>query len=224
MKAIAIPTNDRPAYLARVLSSIRACPDHRDWTLVFSCEPGSSYELAKSVDWLPIYVSRNPVRLGCRVNTFLAANFAQQIGSTLTIYLEEDVMLARDALTLAIQFGASGHPGICAFRRWESTLDPARPAHVSPAGHGLLGDGFAFRADFWPTLRKFWFYDDPSMGGAQWDWSVSWGLDKEGVPQWRPFANRSQNIGIVGTTNIGQDPNHFSPCHSGCEPAFTFTP
>jgi hypothetical protein len=202
MRTICIPTNDRPELLAECVGSINRASHASDW-IVFACPETS------------------PKR-GCRANTHEACRNAADSGASWILYLEDDVVISPDALLLCDAFiQRDAAQGILCFRRWHDTqTDEA--AIVRPANHGLLGDGFLFPSSLWPFLSSWWFRDEPEMGGAMWDWSVSYGLDKAGIPQWRPMINRSRNIGITGThTKSGADLNHFGPCYSG-EPVKKF--
>lgn len=214
MKTISIPTNNRLDTLEKVLTSLRAAVGIENWTLVFSCEPCRPVQKwVKELDWMNKYILLNPVPVGCWKNTFSAVSTAMNLGSKLNLYLEDDVIVSPDALTLVDQFSEQGLPGIVCLRRWDHTqgLDPTL---VSPASHGLLGDGFAFTPALWPKIQADWFRTDG--GGQMWDWALSYGLDQDKIPQWRPLMHRSQNIGTVGThTAHGVDPNHFSPCYQG---------
>jgi hypothetical protein len=210
--------------LQQVLDSILACPDHDEWTLVFSCEPNQSiFAMVEAINWIPRYASVNLInmRAGINTNTFLAASVAHSMGSEFNIYLEEDVVISRDALTMASQFYEKNIDGVLCFRRWANT-ERDQPDTVEPANHGLLGDGFAYPRGLWEkTIRPWWFWYEPTVPFG-WDWSVGYGLDTRKVRQWRPLCQRSQNIGHFGTnTQGGADPNRFSPRYSG-EPIKTF--
>lgn len=205
MKAIAIPTNDRPKLLQRCVASVQTAIGFSNW-MIFAC-PESE-----------------PKR-GCRRNTHEACQHAIDCGSHWVLYLEDDVIISPDALILCDAFIDSGKPGILCLRRWHDSQTPNHDL-ISPANHGLLGDGFLFPATLWPFLSEWWFRDEPAMGGKMWDWSVSYGLDKQGILQWRPLVNRSKNIGTHGTHSTdGGDLNHFGECYQG-EPVkqFRFEP
>lgn len=224
MNAIALPANNRPELLAQFLGSLSHCAGVEDWALVASCEPHATViGLLEKFTACPVCVFRNAVQMGCRANTFLAALSAHRIGANFTLYVEDDLTLSRDALTLAGQFRRSGKPGVVALRRWAKTEDVSRPDDVTPACHGLLGDGFGWHRETWPLLQRFWFWFGDGVGGDMWDWSVSWGLDQHRVQQWRPLVQRSTNHGTNGThSNQASDPNRCTPCYTGNTPRFNF--
>lgn len=214
MKTISIPTNDRLDLLSQTLESLRAAEGISSWVLVFTSEPNSDIDrLLDSIDWAPCYRSRNPCKMGCWENTFRAASYAMALGSELNLYLEDDIIVSADALTLAEQFARTAIP-ILALRRPEATLSQT-PTLVKPFAGGLLGDGFAWRSALWPTLRSLWFALDAKGRFSMWDWSVEDGLKRLNLTQVRPCMNRSQNIGLVGTHQKSFDPNRHSPCYSG---------
>lgn len=222
MKTISIPTNNRPDLLARCLESVLAADGFDNWTLVFSCEADVDVRAVLNKSPMSWHVHFNPVRYGCRLNTFLAAAFANAVGSDFNLYLEDDCVISRDALTLCDQFALSGKPGVLCLRRWHETQSQdAKLVQLAP--HGLLGNGFAYRREMFPLLQKYWFHDHPDATGFMWDWSVDWGMAQERVPQWRPMINRSRNIGLNGTHTQGggNDLNHFGPCYGG-EPVKEF--
>lgn len=226
MKTISIPTNDRPEYLQRVIDSILAADGHEDWTLCFSMEP--NYQTREIIGRLrvPMRCSFNSTQKGCDANTFLAADFAFSLGAEFNLYLEEDTVISKDALTLADEFRAreDNEPSVLCLRRWHASQDVVRPLDVEPANHGLLGNGFAYSMKWYRKhIRSWWFYHTPELGGFGWDWSLSWGLEKQGIRQYRPLVNRSQNIGVSGTTtSSGHDLNHFGECYHGPGGRFRF--
>lgn len=210
MKTISIPVNNRPEHLKRVLDSIAAAEGHEEWLVVFSCEPGTAIPTFKSS-----LISVNMFKRGCWVNTFLAADLAMTFGSTLNLYLEDDYLLAPDALTLVSQWNVSGKIGVLCLRRAQDRQDVNRPADVSAERSGLFGCGFAWRGPVWACVREAWFGRDFENKYRMWDHSIAEGL--RDVPQWRPMVNRSFGIGLNGThsKNAGKDLNLFGPAYDG---------
>lgn len=206
MNAIAIPTHNRPALLQQTMNSIFAAVGSNEWTIMLC--PESS-----------------PPR-GCRLNTHEACRRAISNGAEWVLYLEDDVVLAKDALLLCKAFIEAQQSGILCLRRWHDSQQLDKPNEVAKANHGLLGDGFLFHCDAWQFLSSWWFRDEPQMGGKMWDWSVSYGLGAQQIQQWRPFVNRSRNIGAHGThSTSAADLNHFGPCYDGTPiTEFVFTP
>lgn len=212
MNTISIPTNDRLPLLQKCLAALRAAMGIERWTLCFSCEPcDGALALIKAIDWAPVYVSCNTVKMGCWVNTFLAANFAMTVGSKLNLYVEDDIVVSPDALSLTEQFSASRYE-VLALRRPDTTVRPF-PKEVARFQGGLFGDGFAWRSHTWLPIRAGWFAMAGKRGFSMWDWSMEYALS--GITQARPLMHRSQNIGLQGTHQQGYDPNRHSPCYAG---------
>lgn len=212
MQTISIPTNDRLPLLQKCLESLRAADGIDRWMIVFSCEP--HYEVCDYVarlGWPRSYFSRNPVQMGCWENTFRAAQFAMALGSTLNLYLEDDIVVSKDTLTLAEQFSHSPYE-VLGLRRPEATVRPSAE-RVEGFNGGLFGDGFAWRKEMWPVIREGWFMRAGERGYCMWDWSMEHALQRH--RQARPLVNRSQNIGITGTHQRGYDVNRHSPCYQG---------
>lgn len=209
MKTISIPTNDRLDTLERVIESLSRAQGFKEWTVVFSVEPNTAVRQYISRLSIPYMASFNSSQRGCWVNTFLAADFAYSVGSTFNLYLEDDVILSPDALTLCSSF--QKRDAVLLLRR-PHDMQTNEPEKVSICNSGLFGDGFAFHRDLWPRLRACWFDDSVTM----WDWSVQFNTIKRNIQHWRPHLNRSQNIGVNGThTKHGTDPNRYSACYTG---------
>lgn len=227
MKTISMAVNNRPQLLRSVLESIRGAEGHENWTLVFSLEPGclECQQMVGEVDWMETRVSYNTFRLGCDVNTFMAADLAASFGSEFNLHLEDDILIAKDALLMAEAFMArpeSRDRSIVALRRiYEDFSDPCT---LKPSHDGLLGCGFGYRTKFWHRwLRGWWLYYESLMPGYGWDLQMAWMLHSHDFIQFRPLMNRSMNIGGAGGTHAtGHDPYQASPMYSGLVREFNF--
>lgn len=227
MKTITIAVNDRPEYLQQVLASIKEAKGSERWTICLSLEPCE--EIRALIDRLKIQavVSCNMFKKGCDGNTFASAELAFSFGSEFNLYLEDDVVISKDALVMAEAFRkrSADEPSVLCLRRWHEAQDLSKPVIITNApGMGLLGNGFAYSMRWYRQfIRPWWFYWSPTLPGFGWDWSLSHGLDTTGVRQYRPLVNRSQNIGLNGTTTAGgTDQNHFGPCYDGLVDEFKF--
>lgn len=223
-----MPVNDRPHYLRRVLDALREAKGHEDWTLIVSSEPGCLpvLDMLSNIDWMPVKISMNRFKRGIDVNNMLAPDLAVRLGSEFNLYLEDDSLVAKDALLMADWFSKtkeSEEASIISLRRIEQ--DKFRPNVIGSSLDGLLGDGFAFNTKLWPRyLRAWWFYWDPRMTGFGWDWALSTMMERNGWKQYNPMVNRSQNIGMEGTnTHPGwRDPNHCTKCYDGEQTDFVY--
>jgi hypothetical protein len=231
MKTISIPVYNRPHYLRRMLESIKVQPEVKDYTLVFSLDPGCAevMQMVRHVDWAPFILSANAVRRGQRLNTFLAIDTAFNVGSEFNVYAEDDYVFSPDALALADAFQSSEHSKkdlMLAFRRANQDLSASDTVRKTGSGDGLMGAGFCCRPHAFPVLSKWWLhYDSSFMWTNCWDVSIGCMIVKEGLTVWRPMVNRSQHIGQTGeNTRPGtfDNPGLNGPCFSGRVDNFIF--
>lgn len=200
MKTISLTTNDRPHYLRQCLDCLAACEGVEDWVLCVVSEPNyDCIEMIRGISFMRVNHFRNQVQMGVNPNTYLAVEHAFRIGSGYNVYLEDDVLLSRDALTLAEQHRCAIFPELLAFRRRKEDL--AQPQLVCrSAEEGLLGCGFAMWTKDWPRVRSHWFeVNPPEHKGETWDLALGAALEAAGTLIWRPMVNRSRHIGVTGT-------------------------
>lgn len=176
--------------------------------------------VVRGVTFCETHIRTNKEKKGCRANTHAAVQFAHDLGSDFNVYVEDDIIVSRDALTLADAFHDSRESGVLVMRRWHTTQELDKPDIVKPDFHGLLGNGFAWNRDMHSFLTGHWFVNTPKL--PMWDWSVDAGLANARVLCWRPMVNRTTSIGVHGThcTN-SLDQNLFGPMYEG-EPVTQF--
>jgi hypothetical protein len=230
MRTISIPVYNRPQYLRQCLDSIKAAEHDVDWVLVISAEPGVGpesdqvFNMIHEIDWIETKISFNSFKRGIDVNTFLAADLAHQLGSTFNLYLEDDVVVGRDALIMAEWFSSSPfavEPSIMCLRR--KVEDLSKPSTLAEQNEGPLAEGLGYDTKWWPKhFRGYWLGYDRRMVGFGWDWSLSWKLNEFKFKQYRPFVNRARNIGMIGTHTPPNwfDPERCSPEYAGKEVVF----
>lgn len=218
MKTISIPVYNRPQYLRQCLDSIKSAEHSPDWMIVFSAEPGCEEVLGmiRAIDWIDTKISINSFKRGIDVNTFLAADLAYQLGSTFNLYLEDDVVISKDALIMAEWFSYSPfavEQSVLCLRR---TVEDLSKSKTLADSFGPIAEGLGYDTKWWPKhLRSYWFAFDRRMMGFGWDWSVSFKLNEFKFKQYRPCINRSRNIGTIGTNT---PPNWFVP--ERCSPEY----
>lgn len=225
MKTISLATNNRPHYLQQCLDALKACPGVEDWLLVVSQEPNlDCFEMISKINWMPVNFFRNTICRGCNVNTFLAIETAFRLGSVYNLYLEDDIVLSPDALTLATQWGLENREPM-ALRRRVQDLNAPTEVRLSDE-EGLLGCGFVCAYIHWPYLREHWFEMNPKeYNGETWDLALGDALLKSGTKLWRPMINRSRHIGVVGTHTRAETYDNeplSGPNYQGCENQFLF--
>lgn len=227
MRTISLSTNDRPHYLKETLDALKNCVGVKDWTLVVSLEPNiECWDMISQIGFMEVIRLRNQIQRGVNVNTFLAIESAFHLDAEYNVYLEDDVLLSRDALTLARQWAAGDRRHVLAFRRRQQRLVGGE-RHVELSDEeGLLGCGFVCGCGQWPHLRAHWFeVNPPQHKGETWDLALGDALQREGAKLWRPMINRSRHIGVTGThtspSNYVNEPLS-GPHYEGCESEFLF--
>lgn len=184
---------------------------------VFSCEPDDGVKaVIEKGSWKRGFVYRNNAKMGCWMNTFLAAHCAMNLGSELNLYLEDDYELSRDALTLVEQWAErdDSRTSVLCLRRPHATQEMEAQDVVRPYQCGLFGCGFAWRSELWPTIRQVWWKEAPM-------WDIA--MEELDVPHWRPLINRSHGFGVDGThCHQNKDPNLIGPMFGGVVTKFKF--
>lgn len=234
MFTISMPVYRRPEYLRKSLDSIRSNKDHVDWTLVISVENGAIPEVMAMVDGISFMDKRIfhcPTKMGLDNNTNRAFNLAWKQGSDANLYLEDDIVLSKDALLLCSSFFNRGRSR--GYQTQEELLglgqefvckDETRPKAIKtqPRVVGLLGNGFFCAFHMQDFFNRHWF------DGRTWDLNLHCALQEEGkhIDIWRPLIPRSTQIGFHGEhcQGVSNDMNLFGPCYRGCETEFVFEP
>jgi len=205
-KTLTITAYNRPQYLRQVLASVRKNATD-GWELHFGVEPGNQevLDLCNGVDFMPCTVTVNPTRLGVQENPFqtLTRVFDGE-KSDLNVYLEDDVVLAVDALAMASWYAGVADPerqmALCLFNydsrvnmrdRVCVTSTPSRPARAST----FCSLGFAATAEQWARWIKPHWND---CGG--WDYALSGPLNNRVAAVAVPLCSRSNHIGRMGGT------------------------
>jgi hypothetical protein len=214
-RTITLTVCDRPHYLRRMLESLRQnrCDG---WRLVIGLEPVSAEcaEICREISFLPTLVIANRDRLGVRLNPFNVLDYVFYKGSALNVYLEDDLVLAPDALELAAWYGQSleddrlgGRRTLCL--RLHSPSRGGEPAQAVAFERSFVPLGFVLTREQWTRyFRPAWFEDGhdlaPSVG---WDFSVQARLRRDpDLHVAAPVLGRSNHIGAVGT--------HMSPAEN----------
>jgi hypothetical protein len=207
-RTVSLTVCDRPHYLRRTLDSL-ARNDLRGWHLVIALEPGSAAcaSLCHSISFMPKIIIANPERLGVRGNPFNLLDYVFYKGSRLNVYVEDDLVLAPDALALAAWYGGQLAGDVLDGRRTlcMRLFVPSRggePCEAVRFEHEFAPIGFVLGREQWQRyFRPVWFDDAhqlaPSVG---WDWSVQARLRRDPeLAVAAPALSRSNHIGDVGT-------------------------
>lgn len=110
LRTITITAWKRPHYLRKALECLHQCdltaPDGQDvtdWKLFCFLEPGcpETVKVCEEFQWYNKEIVVNRRRMGVRENPYCALNRVFEEGSKMNIYLEEDVVISRDAVRMA---------------------------------------------------------------------------------------------------------------------------
>jgi hypothetical protein len=208
VKTISLPVYKRPGRVKRLLETLRACkPD--GYTLYVSAEPGHQdvLDVIGSIDFMPFHVSINKERLGLNGNIKNALFAVMRAGSSFNVALEDDIVLAPDALQLADWYAA--YPG----RNTYACLGLLGffPSTCNPLEIGETQD---FRSWGWCCTRESWVSHilpgldfDPGVHGGKyshlWDFRLQAYLVQKGVKTLHPLLTRSNHEGSDdGSTDL----------------------
>ncbi|MGQ4273454.1 hypothetical protein [Terrihabitans sp. B22-R8] len=221
-RTITITAMARPELLRDMLLSLRE-NDLTGWKIFVAVEPSPAAQdivelcrtLLSSAD-LDLRVNERV--LGIQANPYHVQKRAFDSGSSLNVYLEEDLRLAPDALALAMWFERHHQPhwlclnlmaGPCESAGYLS--DPAWPAEVFES-RTFNSLGFAARQEEWRSLIAPVWHPDVKprrrLGGRAanwrtrlgWDWSI-FGLlaSRPELRSVQPVLARSTHTGAMGT-------------------------
>ncbi len=216
MKIITITGYRRPHLFAELLDSLIA-NDLEGWRVNIQIEPSNAAgaferiaaEKLAGIEWSVLI---NPDVLGIRENPYRLLSRSFEEGAGLVLYLEEDLLIAKDATELAQWYGDNHRPewmmlsllsGGCGSAGFIS--DPQHPSllYESKSFNSL---GFACRRAEWDRhLRGAWSLDPAantnSFGGPApgWDWAVYHHLIRtRGMFSLQPAAARAVHNGREG--------------------------
>lgn len=183
----------RPNYLREVLFTIaNNVPELSEYGLHFSLEPGNDEVLAtcELVRFVPTDIHVNDQVRGVTHNPFemLTRMFAN--GAEAVLYLEDDVVLASDALKLASWFFE--HPDrdqyLC-LNLYNGASDEAADPELVGAANEFNALGVGITRYQWENYFSQHWYQNP----AGWDYSI--GDVAKRVPSLTPAISRSHHIG-----------------------------
>jgi glycosyltransferase involved in cell wall biosynthesis len=162
----------RPAYTARVLNALRRCPEISGYELLIHVDGGAPEEvlrIARAVDFCDSEVFIKTRNLGCNGNTRDALRSGFEL-SDYVVYLEDDILVSRDALTFLEWCRPFGrYPCIWSAGLWEplkpapwgwtSRRSPPYPEGYDETAGMALGFhvwGFAIWRDRWEEMDRNW--------------------------------------------------------------------
>ena len=203
--AMTMTACSRPGYLKQVLNSLSKNSGTEKYTLYFGVEPVNP-EVAKvcqSVTFMKSHVTINPARLGVLRNPFELLKRTFDSGAEGVLYLEDDVVLSKDAVNMASWYFAQETKNnyLCMnLYNHDSAADADPAAMVGGAKFSALG--MALTKEQWKT------YFEPNWSNDRrgWDFSIT-ALVESGKKVLQPRVSRSHHIGRQGGTH------YYAPMH-----------
>jgi tetratricopeptide (TPR) repeat protein len=217
IKSISITGYRRPKYFRQLLECLVE-NDLHGWKVEIQLEPspyvGDYIGIAKELlSGYQCAISVNPYLLGVRLNPFALLSRLFEGGSDIVLYLEEDMVISRDAVELANWYSQNAQDDIMCL----SLLAGASPGLISCPGHEDIlfkskmfnSWGFALTRQNWSRhFQPRWMIDYPSsldFDGKKtigWDWSMFHYLARSGgLYALSPVTARATHSGRDGGTH-----------------------
>src|SRR5574340_426440 len=174
MKTIGLTAFRRPEYEKRVMQSVKDL-NHID----------------RGYRFFTFHDRENGGHLGCDRNMFRSISQCFEYGSEFHVQIEDDTLLAPDALDLADWF--FNHPerdNYVLLNLHAHSKDLSQPLDIHEH-YGFTSWGWAITREMWER----WIL--PNWGGKhrvhpmRWDWSVSYALRKNGLKTLSPILSRT---------------------------------
>jgi len=197
-RTITMTLFNRPEYLRKVLGALSRCIGIERYHLIACVEPGNAevLALARGVGFTrSTRVVENEKLLSCPVNVYQALSLAF-LETDYNIHLEDDILLARDALLYFEHCGRAFRDDASVFTvtaynnqkppepEWGRT---ARRAWFTPWSWATWRDRFE-------EMRPLWDFD---YSHGNWDNNLNTRVRGERVEIF-PILARAQNIGVEG--------------------------
>ena len=203
MKTITMTAHDRPNYLKQTLSQF-ATTNSLDGVdkMFFGVEPGNKevLDLCRSMqEKVPTHITVNPGKLGVSRNPYMTLRRAFKAGSTLNLYLEDDVLFSPDVIKMMDWYDSIPNKNdfLCmSLFRQKSLKDLSGVRTESNSNKfsalGLLITDYQWENYFAPN----WFKDKRG-----WDWSIRNLMTQTGLEILVPKVSRSYHIGREKATH-----------------------
>jgi hypothetical protein len=175
MKTITLVACNRLHYLAKTIECLRR--NHLEgYTLFIGVEPvdDAVVEYCRQLDFMPIDLTVNATRLGVAWNPKATISRAFDAGSEFNVALEDDLLLAPDALDLANWFFELNKQQFFSLNLCNYRSDPSFPSEIEPTDH-FIPLGWAITRAVWQeSIRPNWMCDPRG-----WDFSVNTILESQ---------------------------------------------
>lgn len=208
MKTVTLPVYNRPDRLREMLEALKA--NRTDgYTLFVAAEPGCPevVDIVKKIDFMPVVLRVNKRRLGLQANIPLAMRWAMSEGSQFNVYLEDDVILSRDAFDLVEwfrKFDVNAEYACLSLMTFGGNL--FRPNMVSET-QDIQSWGLCFSVESWHKwIAHGLGFRWPIVPGVQWsegwDFWLGFYLMMHGVKALRPAVSRAKHVGYTDGVHL----------------------
>lgn len=205
---ICIPTYNRPQFLLPVLEALKKCSGLTEFKIVTSEEPDCPETSKLLEDMLP-KMGVNSVRcynwerLGCAKNVEAAINRGFHFDTDIVVVVEDDVVLARDALQW-MRWAArlyQDETRIMAAAAWSHQVEGYIPTtedlSVTMLDSQFIAWGYAVTRERFQEYR--WVFDESVRDKWAWDMKLTMYMPGNLCMVVHPRVSRAQNIGCEGT-------------------------
>lgn len=194
--AITMTAYKRPEYLRQALDSLRLCDGKEQFDLHIGLEPGvrEVADICDSVDWMNRTVHRNVERLGVRKNPFELLSGVFNAGYSGVLYLEDDIVVARDAVRLALWYFDNARPEEICLNLYNHRSSRANPGQIVQSDT-FSSLGLVICPFQWTLVGAAWWADQRG-----WDFGFNSEM-QAGKKVVCPSASRSHHIGRDGGTH-----------------------
>ncbi len=197
--AMVMTVNNRPGYLQEVLTSLSNNRFLDSFTLHFGLEPGNKEvaRICEKTDFISKQLHVNRHHLGDLENPYQLLTRTFEMGYEAVLYLEDDVVLAPDAVDLALWYLkqtalVAQTSCLCLYNTGSGEGGDAARVVVSPP-QAFSSLGFVITKNQWQAMQPLWHQD-----GRGWDWGICFG-GKTQIAQ--PYVSRTHHIGRQGGTH-----------------------
>jgi hypothetical protein len=202
MKTITVLAWRRPEYTKRCLEALAKCRGVENYRVSVSVDgpiecPLTNNAAAVAFDAM-VGVSRWPDNLGVAEHPVRAFDIAFACGSDFHVSIEDDCLLAPDALKLADWFYAHPNRDQWAFLNLGHIQGDGwdHPMEVCESSQIVSPWCWAFTRESWAKIRPYWNQKVQVPQG--WDWSLSYTMALNGWTSLYPYLSRAYNIGKEG--------------------------
>ena len=211
MKTITFPVGYRPNYLEQFLDSLES-QDLSGYKIICSAENCTECIHVLETCAIPLIIlhkaNSSGVRShsGARDNMYNVLNYAFNLGSDFNVHLEDDFLLAPDAIDLANWYYKTFKNNPLAYMcyglfNWGSAGDDFSGVVSAPTFHGL---GWCAFKENWETCYSKCWYDDTLArkyaNAYGWDWAVEAFFKEYSCKSILPVLSRTKHIGRINGT------------------------